>query len=263
MLRGSEAVAGSSPEAKKREPEIRPGGVGEALLDALSGDTFPPALEAAAAAASSSSGHPSGVNMETLMAQVAQLTACVIQLTELQKSSAVAAATSAAAATPELQVQAAAMRPAAGDQETVPMDTSTKAEAHIEHAAEGRKLSAKILAILRSEGAKFGKRLRSAHATLALKAKIETLLADLKKGVVPTGMNPYKPSSDVLYSEAIGEVVSELPYGMRGDATLDEVRRKLHVEHVAANLVVDLRFLQLKQASLKRSCSLDAYLLEC
>jgi len=76
-------------------------------------------------------------------------------------------------------------------------------------------------------------------------------------------MKPYKSSSDVLYSEAIGDVVSELPYGMRGDATLDEVRRKLHVEHLAANLVVDLKFLQLKQASLKQSCSLEKYLLGC
>jgi len=50
---------------------------------------------------------------------------------------------------------------------------------------------------------------------------------------------------------------------MRGDATLDEVRRKFHVEHLDANLVVDLKYLQLKQASLKRSCSLETYLQEC
>jgi len=149
------------------------------------------------------------------------------------------------------------MGSAPGGHEAVPMDTSAGVEAHIEHFTEGRK------PVLWSEGAKVGKRLRSAHATLALKEKVEAQLADLKKGVIPAGMKPYKPSSDVLYSEVIGDVVSELPYGMRGSATLDEVRRKLHVEHLAANLVVDLRFLHLKQASLKRSCSLETYLLEC
>jgi len=191
MLRGSDAVSGSSPEAKRREPEIRLGGVGEALLNALSDDTAPPAMEAVAAAASSSSTHSPGVSMELLMAQMAQLTACVLQLTELQRSSAAAGATFAAVATPEAHhlsaPAAAAMLSAAGGYDAAPMDTSAEAEAHIEHVADGRKLSAKILAVLRSEGAKIGKRLRSVHATLALKEKVEAQLADLKRGIVPAG----------------------------------------------------------------------------
>jgi len=136
ILRGSEAVSGSSPGEQRGEPDIRLGGVGEALLNALSEDAVPSAMGAVAAVASSSSAYSPGVSMEVLMAQVAQLTACVIQLTELQRGPAVAVAACAAAAAPEahhpLAPAVAAPLSAAGGYEAAPMDTSAETEAHIE-----------------------------------------------------------------------------------------------------------------------------------
>lgn len=131
-------------------------------------------------------------------------------------------------------------------------------------SAQGpRRISASVVSKITSATMRLRKRLHALHRSEEHVQKLTGQLEELRKGFVPNGQKPFKlPWSSEIWLEKGGDLPGLVISADEND-TLEFLKHKLHIEHMASSIILDKRAEELRAERLRQDSSLAAFVAEC